>query len=268
MRDFVSSLRAQLVPHVNNLAHAGISSGSQPAVLWKDRQLAANRMKYSGGALKLAPVSLPKDSPAARAMEIPTDPAAAARFEATFARFCETFPDAFFVSERALIYLDPKTQKEMTGRLLSAGFHNQMGYFRDDGPLYKLLLNENEQHELDRLWQEFDYVASIPSRQYNNFLWYERSETDFVRGDEFNFARAEEKDAISESKMKHFSEVYIAKAVRKGASKAAVQAIEDYFKEMSDRQRRCEQLNVAAEPATSPRIASIRRTGLSPAAVE
>ena len=102
---------------------------------------------------------------------------------------------------------------------------------------------------LDRLWQEFDYVASIPSRQYNNFLWYERSETDFVRGDEFNFARAEEKDAISESKMKHFSEVYIAKAIRKGASKAAVQVIEDYFKEMSDRQRRCEQLNIAAEPA-------------------
>ncbi len=224
-------------------------------------------MKYSGGALKLAAVSLPKDSPAARAMEIPKDPAATTRFEATFARFCETFPDAFFVSERALIYLDPKTQKEMTGRLLSAGFHNQMGHFRDDGPLYKLLLNENEQHELDRLWQEFDYVASIPSRQYNNFLWYERSETDFVRGDEFNFARAEEKDAISETKMKHFSDVYIAKAIRKGASKAAVQVIEDYFQEMSDRQRRCEQLNAAAEPAHL-RIAILRRTGLSPTAVE
>ena len=58
------------------------------------------------------------------------------------ARFCGTFPDAFYVSERARIYLDPKGEKGLTGRLLSAGFHNQMGYFRDDGPLSELLLDD------------------------------------------------------------------------------------------------------------------------------
>jgi hypothetical protein len=248
MRDFVSNLRSQLVPRVNNLAPAGISNGSQPVVLWKDRQLAANRMRYAGGALKLAPAALPKESPAARAMTVPTESAAAARYESTFSRFCETFPDAFFVSERALIYLDPKTQTEMTGRLLSAGFHNQMGYFRDDGPLYKLMLSEEEQHEIDRLWQEFDYVAAIPVRQYSSFLWYERGETNFVRGSEFDFVRAEDKDATSDEKMKRFSEVYIAKAIRQGAGKVALTAIEDYFKEISARVHRAAQLSAAAEP--------------------
>ncbi|MDB5290682.1 MAG: hypothetical protein JWL69_1923, partial [Phycisphaerales bacterium] len=248
MRDFVVSLRAQLVPHVDNLTSPGVSDGSQPLVLWKDRELAANRMRYAGGALKLAPTKLPEGSPAAQAMEVPADAATAAQYESTFSRFCQTFPDAFFVSERARIYLDPKSEKDLTGRLLSAGLHNQMGYFRDDGPLYSLMLSESEQHELDRLWQEFDYVASIPARQYSSFLWYERAESSFVRGQEFDFVRAEDKDAVSEAKIKRLTEVYIAKAVRRGAGEGAVKAIQDFFKEISDRVRRVEQSSIAAEP--------------------
>jgi mono/diheme cytochrome c family protein len=248
MRDFVVSLRAKLVPHVANLTSPAISDGSQPLVLWKDRQFAGDRMRYAGDALKLAPVRLPEGSAAARAMAIPAGPDAAARYESTFTRFCETFPDAFFVSERARIYLDPKGEKDLTGRLLSAGFHNQMGYFRDDGPLYQLMLNEGEQRELDRLWREFDYVASIPARQYSSFLWYERAESSFVRGQEFDFVRAEDKDAVSEAKIKRVSDVYLSKALRRGAGEVAVKAIEDYFNEISDRVRRVERASVAAEP--------------------
>ncbi|HWE97767.1 MAG TPA: DUF1592 domain-containing protein, partial [Tepidisphaeraceae bacterium] len=248
MRDFVVNLRARLVPRVDNLTSPGVSDGSQPLVLWKDRQFAANRMRYAGGALKLTPARLTKGSTAARAMVIPADPEAAAHYESTFPRFCETFPDAFFISERARVYLDPKGEKDLTGRLLSAGFHNQMGYFRDDGPLYQLMLSESEQHELDRLWREFDYVASIPARQYSSFLWYERAESSFVRGQEFDFVRAEDKDAVSEAKIKRVTDVYLAKALRKGAGEVAVKSIEDYFHEMSDRARRVEQASIAAEP--------------------
>ena len=48
-----SSCGRQLVPEVKNLTARGISDGTQPFVLWKNRQLAANRMRYAGGAAKI-----------------------------------------------------------------------------------------------------------------------------------------------------------------------------------------------------------------------
>ena len=97
-------------------------------------------MRYAGGASKVKPTGLgTAGSPAARAMAVaPADPEASKRFEATFGRFCSTFPDTFFVSERARVYLDPKGEKENAGRLLSAGFHSMTGYFRDDAPLLRV----------------------------------------------------------------------------------------------------------------------------------
>src|SRR5262249_25735658 len=41
MSDFVVALRQKLKPEVQNLSVRGIAPGSQPLVLWKDRQLAA-----------------------------------------------------------------------------------------------------------------------------------------------------------------------------------------------------------------------------------
>ena len=64
------------------------------------------------------------------------------QYEPAYARFCSTFPDTFVVSERARVYLDPKKEKENAGRLLSAGFHSMTGYFRDDAPLYELILDD------------------------------------------------------------------------------------------------------------------------------
>src|SRR5262249_35467283 len=159
MREFVVSLRKRLVPEVKNLPAPGMQNGSQPLVLWKNREMAANRMRYAGGALTVRPERLDADSTAARALTAPTDEAGVARYEATFNRFCEVFPDAFVVTERARVYLDPEKEKNLTGRLLSAGFHSMTGYFRDDGPLYQLILDRNGQRELDRMWLEFDFIT-------------------------------------------------------------------------------------------------------------
>ena len=59
-----------------------------------------------------------------------------ARYEAAFSRFASVFPDAFYVSERGRYFPDDSEDK---GRLLSAGYHNIMGYYRDDLPLIQLL---------------------------------------------------------------------------------------------------------------------------------
>ena len=92
------------------------------------------------------------------------------------------------------------------------------GYFRDDGPLYELMLDEPGRRELDGLWQEFDFITAAPMRQYTSFVWFERTDRRFMRDPEFDFVRAEDKDATSEAKIEQLAEVYLAKARRNGAS--------------------------------------------------
>ncbi len=75
--------------------------------MWRNHLYAANRRTFDRGILT------PGDD------------------EQALARFSALFPDAFYVSERGR-YVPDNTRD--SGRLLSAGFHNVMGYFRDDQP--------------------------------------------------------------------------------------------------------------------------------------
>ena len=97
---------------------------------------------------------------------IPTDQRA--QYEAAFARFSSVFPDAFYIRERGRFYPDDSQDK---GRLLSAGFHNVMGYFRDDIPLMELILDEQGKKQLERLWQEFDFIADFTTRTYVQYFF-------------------------------------------------------------------------------------------------
>jgi hypothetical protein len=249
MRDYVVALRAALVPKVNNLTAPRINNGAQALVLWKNRQMAANRVRYSGGALK-AWLGVPEWTGIARRVEAFIDPPDLRRFESTFDRFCSTFPDAFFISERARVYLDLAKEKaeHRTGRLLSAGFHSQMGYFRDDGPLCELMLDDGQRRELDRLWDELDFIAMAPVRQYTGFIWFERTDSAFLRDREFDLFRAEDKDCTSPEKVHRLAELYIAKARGLGASETAIQAMRDYFTSMDARFRWLEKAHLEAEP--------------------
>ena len=79
-----------------------------------------------------------------------------AKYQKAFARFASVFPDTFCVTERGRYWPDNSEDK---GRLLSAGYHNTGGYYRDDTALMQLILDEKGQEELNRLWDEFDFVA-------------------------------------------------------------------------------------------------------------
>ena len=61
MRDFVVGLRQRLKPEIKNLSIRGIAPGSQPLVLWKDRQFAANRRRYERSTIESRAASKPKD---------------------------------------------------------------------------------------------------------------------------------------------------------------------------------------------------------------
>ncbi|MBW8883194.1 MAG: DUF1592 domain-containing protein, partial [Planctomycetia bacterium] len=243
MRDWVKQLRRKLEPSVKGLRIPGVHEGSQSFVLWKNRQYAANRRTYSREALQAASEATDPD------LAMPADEAARKRIEASLARFCFLFPDAFYVSERGRDYTGKPREQQEKGRLLSAGFHSQMGYFRDDGPLYEMILNEKQRAELDALWQELDFIANVPLRQLQGFLWFERTDSRFMRDAEFDLFRAEDKDAGNESKISRLAEVYLAKARANGGDEVELQAIADYFREMSDRNRWVEQARIAAEPS-------------------
>ncbi len=282
MRDFVVSLREKLQPKFSNLVLKGVAAGSQPFILWKNRQYATHRTSLNRDALQIDGVeapdtaatdtdakveadprdddedgidkpdqSKPKRDPG---LTIPADENERARHIAAFERFCAVFPDAFYVSERGRMHLERSKEKQDKGRLLSAGFHNSMGYFRDDLPLYELILDDEGRRELDRLWQELDFITLAPMRQLKDFIFYECAEPPrTIKGPEFDFARSEDKDIASEAKIKRLAEVYLAKAREsakaKRASEAAIPAIEDHFKNLNASIRWVEQAQHAAEPS-------------------
>lgn len=221
LKDFVEKTRKDLVQPVEKLHVKGNSDGSQPLVLWWNRQIASRRMKYVGSA---------------------NEP----ELQAARDQFCRIFPDAFSISSRGH-YADPNLGSQV--RLLTAGFHLMQGYFRDDAPLCELVLNESEVAELEGLWKNLDYVTLAPIRQYKDFLFFERAEPpQFAGGPEFDFARPENKDVTSEEKLCRMRDLYLSKAREKDASPDAIDAIEAYFQNMLTTVRWIDQARVAAEP--------------------
>jgi len=189
----------------------GFSTGGQCFVLWKDREYASHRRALNVEALQIDGVPKTRTMPARRNRNrpqteqsvtdpvdpdlfVPKDEAARAPYLASFNQFCSVFPDAFYISERGRMFVDDPGDK---GRLLTAGLHNSLGYFRDDTPLMELILDENGRRDLDRLWLDFDTIARVPERMHIEFFHYERAESQGIQGPEFNFARAEDSDNTS-----------------------------------------------------------------------
>ena len=218
MRDRVIRLRATFQPRASQLNVRGISTGSQPFVLWRNRQKAGMRMRHP-------------DKGAARDLQ----------------EFCRVFPDAFFVSGRPseLYPTSPGAERPLT-----AGFHLMQGYFRDDAPLCALVLDDAQRRELDALWQELNFVTLVPMRQFRDFIFFEREEPPrFLQESLFDFARSEDKDVTSSAKVLALRAAYLAKACELEATDMAVRAIDDFFTTLSAEIRHVEQARRAAEPS-------------------
>jgi hypothetical protein len=219
MREFVTATRATLATKVTPIAMKGISGTAQPFLMWRNRQYADNRMKCQPGVTSVAG--------SAEAL----------------ARFCAVFPDAFYISERGRYFPDNTRD---TGRHLSAGFHNLMGYFRDDRPFYELMLDRAGQQDLDARWRELDFVASANSRTYVQFFFNESGEARGL-GKESEGPRPADRDVTSEAKIKEVAETYLARA-RGAGSDVAVKAIEEHFRIVNADIRWVEKARIDAEP--------------------
>ncbi len=266
MRDFVVQLRRKIEVRFQPPSVPGVRGTAQPFLMWRNKQYATHRTDYDRKALQIdgkggGPVAVaaakPRkddnadepddDEPAAPARGKGVDPdlvvpaAQRAAYEASFARFASVFPDAFYVSERGRNYLDKSKDK---GRYLSAGFHNLMGYFRDDQPLYDLILDDAGKKQLDGMWRDLDYVAAATERTYLQFFLSESGE---ARSRAAGEGKIPDKDVTAEKAILKVKESFLTKA-RPSGNEVAIKAIADHFDSVNATIRWVEKARVDAEP--------------------
>ncbi|HEX3988134.1 MAG TPA: DUF1592 domain-containing protein, partial [Verrucomicrobiae bacterium] len=271
MRDFVVAVRKKVEPRFWNITAGKIDGGAQPLLIWKNVQYATHRMTFDPAQLQAQ-----GEPPAPRPSEPEPDsgdefgpghtrlitnivgdpdlfvPAGQRlRYEAAFAEFCAVFPDMFYKQERGRNYFD--TSKD-TGRYLSAGFHNSMGFFRDDQALYELILDAREQAQLDEMWEEMDFVASTTARMYVQYIDGEHRRGHRILPGAANekesaaaAAAEQDSDVTLEDKIKGTESNYLSNAA--GSEEAGIQAIKYYFESINHTLRSTEKARLDAEPS-------------------
>jgi mono/diheme cytochrome c family protein len=267
MRDFVIRIRSHTAMQFAAPVVRGLPAASQPLLNWKLRQFNLHRREFDPKALRN------DTDPEPEAPEIPRYPglhreaaprwaalmakarvgdsdlvvpaAERPRYEASFARFASVFPDVFYVSERGRYFPDDSEDK---GRFLSAGYHNVMGYWRDDLPLMELILDEKGQKELDDLWTEFDFIADHTARTWEQFYFNQSGAVD-TGAPEAGRLRPADKSLDDTAVIFEVRDAYLAKAAADPRNDhIAVAAVRYHFQWINDTLRRIQRLRLDAEP--------------------
>ncbi len=261
LRDYIAQLRKKIEPRFLNIVAGNVNAAQQPFMIWKNVQYASHRMTFDPRQLQVegepAPPPYVGPEPGAASAfgpgrtvlitNTPGDPDLAvpagqrARYEAAFARFSRVFPDRFYMEERGRNYFD--TTKDR-GRYLDAGFHSLMGYFRDDRPLYELILDDKGQAQLDALWVDMDFVAAVTRRMYSQFVENQTTQGG-GRGSVPMPPNPTQELVTSSSRVKLIEAAYLEAAA--GGDETALAAIRDYFSFIDERLRSTERLQREAE---------------------
>ena len=267
MRDFVVKIRAHTAMQFAAPVVDGLPAQSEPLLNWKLKEFAEHRRDSDPKDLRndtdpppvvpaipgypdLHEEAAPRWaalSAKARAndADLVVPAAQRARYEAAFSRFASVFPDTFYVSERGRYFPDDSEDK---GRLLSAGYHNIMGYYRDDLPLQQLILDDNGIRELDRLWNEFDYISDFSARTWTQYYFNQSGEV-FGKGAESGSARPTDHAVTDTQVIFKMRDIYLAKAAADPTNDpAAAEAIRDHFDRTNATLRALEKERAEAEP--------------------
>jgi hypothetical protein len=266
MRDFVERIRRHTAMQYAAPVVRGLPAASQPLINWKFRQFNAHRRDSDPAALRNdtdpapAPPKIPKypglhsESAGRWAAVILNErlsdpdlvvPAAQRdRYQAAFQRFAEVFPDAFYIKERGRYFPDDSSDK---GRLLSAGYHNVMGYWRDDTPLQELILDEAGRKQLDRLWTEFDFISEYTLHTWVQYYFNQSGEVE-GKGAESGTLRPPDEAVSTPEIIFGLRDKYLAKAqADPRANPVAMDAIRVHFEWVNGTLRSLEKLHAEAE---------------------
>ncbi len=251
----------------------GLPAASQPLLTWKYDQFNTHRRTFDPGALRN------DTDPAEQAPKIPpyaglhaeasvrwaavmktaqlADPdlvvpaGQRARYEESFARFANVFPDTFYVSERGKFFPDNSAD---AGRLLSAGYHSVMGFWRDDNPLVELILDDKGKKELDRLWTEFDFYAGHTARTFIQFYFNQAGEVQ-GGGPEAALPRPVGREVTDSSVIAEIRDQYVALA-NASDNPIAASWMPSHFDRIDATLRSLEKLRAAAEPVQLAALAT------------
>jgi len=267
MRDFVVKIRTHTAMQYAAPVVEGLPAGSQPLLNWKLKQFAENRRRSD-------PNDLRNDTdPAPPVPEIPPYPglhkeaaprwaalsakaraadpdlivpaAQRKRYQAAFDRFASVFPDSFYITERGRYFPDDSADK---GRLLSAGYHSVLGFFRDDTPLMEFILDEKGQAELNRLWNEFEFIGDITARTWTQYFFNQSGEV-AGKGAESGTPRPADHGITDEPVVLAMRDAYLAKAAANpNNDPIAATAIRDHFERVNTTLRNLEKERADAEP--------------------
>jgi mono/diheme cytochrome c family protein len=268
MRDYVVQLRKKVEARFLNINAGRVNGSREPMEIWKNVQYATHRRTFDPAQLQIDGTNQPAPSivepdtanqfgpgktvlvvnkPGDPDLFVPADQRA--KYEAAFAKFSSVFPDMFYKEQRGRNYFDASKDQ---GRYLSAGFHNVMGYFRDDQALYELILDNQQQKQLDEMWHEMDFVAKTTERMYGQFASFGEAVGNVANTgtndvDENPAALPEDKEITSEPKIKALEKKYLAMA--QGGNPVGIKAVRDYFENINDTVRWVEKARVDAEPS-------------------
>jgi hypothetical protein len=112
-------------------------------------------------------------------------------------QLCFTFPNRF-------AFVD-------ANRGLAAGFHLVEGFFRDDQPLMEKVVSESDRAEVDRLWQDLEFVTESVETLLRGFVWFERAERHVLHDKRFDFLRSEDPLLVEEELLSKFERHYLEK---------------------------------------------------------
>ena len=133
--------------------------------------------------------------------------------------YCATFPNRF-------LYVDGT-------RGLSAGFHLIEGFFRDDQPLCDMVLDEKQNIELDRLWTELRFGTGIAEKMLRGFVFFERSERNFMKDPVFDDIKEEDPKLVEEETLTRFRDIYLKKSrINDTGEKLAKHPIYTFFESL------------------------------------
>lgn len=229
LADWIVEVRGPMSPqHSMMRGPKDLHQGTQSLILWYNQQMADDRRVCREDLFDSAQRNLLVGQDADR-----IDGNIEAMREA-YRDFCSVVPNAFYVAERGRPYAREEKQ-EAAGRLLSAGFHSMMGYYRDDQPLMELVLDDRGVDELNGLWREFEFVCELPVRQFSGFLWFERAESRYLWDDRFDFVRAEDLSFVEPEAFARLEKVYLEKLLEGDPAPQVELAVREYFRRMRAR---------------------------------